>query len=385
MKVDFIKHTAETNKRPYNQVFNGSWYNYGQYDQYPQNLIYSIANSSSAKACVRQIAQYTYSGGLLHGVGTKKANKDQNNNQLFQEMCQQLAYFEACAVLVRRYPLGGAEAEVIPFENVRIDRQTKNYVYNEGLSTRINSHTENKQNVSIKIPPFKKRNGFEINDLIESQKEEYGCYYGELIYLFESKPGAFLYPMPDWVSGLEDVKADTSAMNLRLESLENSFMPGGMLIINGDNDGGEVYNEESGEFEDKKGEELQELVNNHTGSGNRQGILVLSQINAEQAPQLVQFDNKATIDGLKTLSEIVPTQVARAFGVPDLLIGGFRPGALGNATELETTIPMFYQSLDHLRHMALTVMRKVWPELTFEQGYWDAWGGKYGQKRAENG
>lgn len=333
----------------------GGVFSFGEGNTLPNRMLLYVQSSGTATACVAKIRKYTYGKGLADAMAkNKRINKNQTANKLIKDVAQDLAIFQAFALLIKRNIGGEAVViEKVPFELLR-KRKKGGFRYSEQFTGIRGSTT------SIDLPEYKHhRQSGELIEIMNTQINDYGKYYGEIFYAWNPQPGQYVYPLPEWFSEVEGVQADSSLSSLDLEALENGFMPSAIITTKGLEGGRDDFQE------DVKGktevEEFQDVFKDFMGIGNRMGAMYFNFPNEDQSISVEPFDSSPSFKAMESVDNRIPKRVARAFGVPPAMVGLDEPGKLGQNQERKNAIKEFEEDVLENQNYITDVLTSIMP------------------------
>lgn len=290
-------------------------------------------------------------------LGVIKVNKDQTLNQLIKKTVPYITNFQGLAWHISRDVKGlVAEIKVIPFEYVRI-KGNGEFIYNPTLSL-TQSYDKSKD---VVYPPFK---GKEISASdLKNHIKTYGADKGEILYFFNEKPCQYIYPIPSYHSAISDIETDAENSKYELESVNNSFLPSGILTLVG-----EVDDKNEDEFGNTELDAIEGTLKQFTGAekdsngeSGRQKLLVLHAKSKDEIPNYQQINNEGILTAIEASTKRVAEKVARAFGVPPFLIG--LGGNVGFATNIiSDNITLFNNSVLVLQDIIKEALELTLPE-----------------------
>lgn len=299
-------------------------------NKFPQNLILQLSESGTATSCIDSLNQYCYAEGLVDvNLGKELANETQTYNEVIEDLCQQFNTFGGEALHIMRDTNGNIiSRKAIPFENIR---KTKTHlIYNPTYSTGSFN-----QNQDCKHPYFKgeKITPEQLAEISQYKNKE-GETVGEILYFFKRKPGQYIYPIPSYFSAISDINTDAEHSKYELESVNNSFLPSGILTLVG-----EVDNEDKDQYGRTEQDDLNDLLAGFTGSvkdkqgeSGRNKLLVLNAKTKDEVAVYQPISNEGILTAIDIATTRIANKVARAFGVPPFIIG--LGGNVGFATDI---------------------------------------------------
>lgn len=329
---------------------------------FPQNLIRQIGESGTATSCIEALIQYTYADGLVdEELGKTLINDNTTLNQLTSELIPYACNFQGVALHILRNTEGGiAKVKILPFENIRKSLKG-NYIYNPTYS--INGKIDIEKDVHY--PAFR---GSKITPVqVAAHVANYGITVGEILYYFKKKPGQYDYPIPTFYSAISDIDTDAENSKYELESVNNSFLPSGILTLVGDIDdkNKDDYGLTEWGYMEQTLEGFTGQAKDSTGASGRQKLAVLHAKTKEEIPIYQQINNEGILTAIDASTKRVAEKVARAFGVPPFIIG--LGGNVGFATNIiSDNITLFNNRIKVLQELVLTPLRMCFPEKEFE-------------------
>jgi len=338
--------------------------NYDTDNLLPQRIARQIAESGTATACIEVLNQYIYADGLVDEVLAKeKANDEQTFNQLISSAAPYVSMYQCIALHVQRDGTGTPiKARALPFGKIRV-ADNGNYIYNPTYS--LDCKFDQKQDVEY--PKYK---GVKITpeDLksILSYKNNEGKPVGEILYFFRKKPEQYTYPIPSYYSAISDIDADAEQSKFELESVNNAFLPGGFLTIVGDID--DKTEDENGMTEmdhyDNICESFTGNAKDNKGETGRNKLMLLFAKTKEEIPIYQSVNTGEVFNAVEQSTPRVAKKVARAFGVPDFLIG--LGGSVGFSTNIiSDNITLFNNRVNPLQNLIKEALSLVFPDKDF--------------------
>ena len=327
-------------------------------NKFPQNLINYIRESGTATRCVDELGRYSFAEGFVKETTAKmKFNETQNGNDIVEELLQQSIYFEGNALHISRKTDGTIDSvRVVPFENIR---RAKNYlIYNPTLSSDKYDQSKDK-----KHPYFK---GVKLTPEELAEVSAFGEDAGEILYIINKRPGTYIYPIPGYYASISDIETDAELSKYELETVNNSFLPSGILTIIG-NINNEVKDDEDSTEWDEYQEQLEAFtgnVKNEKGESGRNKLLVLQAETKEQVPNYQALTNEAILNASETATKRIEGKVCRAFGVPPFIVG--IGGTVGFATNIiSDNITLFNNRVLKIQNLATKGLKLCFPEMDF--------------------
>jgi hypothetical protein len=181
----------------------------------------------------------------------------------------------------------------------------------------------------VTLQPF---NGTIANytDIIDN-KENYGGR-GEILYVYDGNPfDSDIYPIPDYVASLEDLKTSSELSKMDYEAVLNGFALGGIMTFIGIDD---TTQDEDGLTDRQKVEsammQFTGLKKNKDGLTDRFGVMTNFVATPEQVPTFTGNDPKPILEASNTKRDIIERAVCKLFGVHPVLLGFSEASVLGN-------------------------------------------------------
>lgn len=284
----------------------------------PQRIIRQVGESGTATSCISILNQYVYAYGLVdENSGKFKVNKDQTLNDLIKDMTPYANFFAGVALHITRNTDGTVNSVTsIPYEYIR-KTDSGNYLYNNTFSL-TGKYNKSKD---VIYPAYR---GVKIDtETLAKHIKDYGKDRGEILYLFNKCPGQYDYSIPSFYSAISDIDTDAENSKYELESVNNSFQPSAILTFVGDIDDKTPDEHGNTEWDDIENT-LEDFTGNKKDAKGETGRLKLAVFHAptkEQIPVLQKVDNEHILNAIEASTKRVAKKVARAFGVPDFLIG----------------------------------------------------------------
>ncbi len=353
---------------------------YGINNLYPNDLIVDIQNSLTAFDAVDRLQQFIQGDGWartdLYNPSKEMANLDQTFDEVLAEIAGQVAYFQAFSLQVFYNSATGLVQYVrtIPFEKLR-KRVDGTIVYNprygvDGAKD-VNNKTD-EDNIFYtpydRSEPEKKKDQIAarvkfLNSLKPKERERYSDAHVEIWYVMPEKPGQYVYPVPSWSGGVDDVKAEYELAKFQAATLQNGFHLSKLICIPND-DKQDVVNE-AGKTVGDNVDELISAISEKKGSKSAGSTLVWTS-NDPNSIKVEQLQVMPEIDKLISLQEANSKRVTRAFGIPPVLVGIDTAGALGNVQQLKTHFDMFNLRLSPTQRMIERTFNELYPNYKWE-------------------
>ena len=325
------------------------YYRYGYNDSLPIELVDIINSSGVALKALNKQRDYMFADGFSDAaLSQMMANDEQNFDELLFDVCDATAYFSSSYLQLSRNNAGVVvQARMIPNMNVRL-RLDGDYMYNPTIGT-----LKEEKSGWVTIPKYKGKVvlGEELSKIGE---------YGEIYEISrKSKIASKSYALPDYLSGIEDVRSSSEFQKMILEGSLNGMQLGGMVSFFGVSD-----------VKDEKGVSDQDVINdamtqftglnkNKDGLTSRFGVLVNFFDQLEQKPQFDKFDTKDTSEAINKTREIIDRIVARLFDVHPVLIGFDATAILGNDNAMAQASDLLKNSVLGKQNMITQDLKKI--------------------------
>ncbi len=330
-------------------------YNYDLDNKFPQTLIKILDESPTGTSCIERRAEYIYANGFIdEQSGNLKVNPFQTANDLLNEIKYQASTFECIAVHVSRRADGTVGMiKSVPFEMLR-KNSNGDIIYNPTFG-------ESKYNKELDVR-YSKFLGYKITtDTLNFLMNEYPD--GEIIYHFRRKPAKHIYPIPTFYSAVESIMADAEFGKYKLESVNNSFLPSGILTLVGDVD--DSNKDDSGYTEwDYIESQLEAFTGNakdQSGNTGRQKLMVLHAKTKEELPEYTTLNNSDILNSANESRKDTASTICSAMGVPPFLIG--LDGTVGFASNIiADNIDLFNNAINDLKNLCEDIFKMCYPQ-----------------------
>jgi len=308
----------------YKDKANG-YYKYGYNDQLPLDLINIINNSGTAKKACKKYSDYIQADGFVNEIASNyKVNGKETADKILGKIALSFGYFAGVALHVSRLGNGAVgKITVMPFHKVRRGINGDFY-FNNTIGTE-----KYEKDKWVTLQPFKGTIA-NYNDIIDN-KENYGGR-GEILYVYDGNPfDSDIYPIPDYVASLEDLKTSSELSKMDYEAVLNGFALGGIMTFIGIDD---TTEDEDGLTDRQKVEsammQFTGLKKNKDGLTDRFGVMTNFVATPEQVPTFTGNDPKPILEASNTKRDIIERAVCKLFGVHPVLLGFSEASVLGN-------------------------------------------------------
>lgn len=330
-------------------------YLYGRDDKFPNKLLDVVSDSGTATSCITIKSDFISGDGFSSDITKSfKVNPYETANQLLFKLAPYVSTFEAVPLNVQFDWDGNPRIFLIPFQTIR---------KNEDGTFRVNPNygtSEYKANETVIYPTYKKVQSVEEKRaLIEYQLEKYGEQIGQILYVYRETPKSIHYPVPDYFSGIDDIRSDAEMSKIEIENCTNGFMPSAILTLVG-----EVDNQTKDQNGRTDQDKLDEALMSFTGAkGGRNRLALLTAKTKDAVPVLQSYDAKAMFDAINGATDRLARKTCRHMGVPPILIGLSTAGQLGNNQELANYMELFVFSVTKYQQMIIEAFKEVYPSL----------------------
>lgn len=325
---------------------------YGSDNLFPNNLIVDVQNSLTALNAMDWLTQFIQGDGFsidANAVDVSKLmlNADQQADEVLAEVASQFAYFQAfCLKVFWNVETGIVEfIRVVPFEKVR-KLKDGTLVYNPryGADGEKAVNTKGDEDDSF-YPAFELGTPEEKLQQFEERREFYKSLKGdiakkydepfiEMLYCMPNKPGQYVYPVPAWTGGIDDVKAEFELTSFKKSVVANGFHLGKVFIVPNDDEVKAV--DTNGRVLSNSIDDLTEAIANNRGGDNANKTIVYSS-NDPNAIKIIELQAMPDVKNLIDLLDSTSKRIVMALGIPAVLLDVNDTGAF-NA---DTTNPKF--------------------------------------------
>lgn len=330
-------------------------YLYGRDDKFPNKLLDVVSDSGTATSCITIKSDFISGEGFSSDVTKNlKINPYETANHFLYKISPYVATFEAVALNVQFDWDGNPRVFLIPFQTIR---------KNENGTFRVNPNygtSEYKQSETLTYPPFKKGQSIEeIREMIEIQLATHERQLGQIIYCYRETPKSIHYPVPDYFSGIDDIRSDAEISKIEIENCTNGFMPSAILTLVGEVDN--QTKDQNGLTDQQK---LDDALMSFTGAkGGRNRLALLTAKTKDAVPVLQSYDAKAMFDAINGATDRLARKTCRHMGVPPILIGLSTAGQLGNNQELANYMELFTFSVKKYQSLIIEALKEVFPTI----------------------
>ena len=194
------------------EVRGKEWIYYGEDNMFPQSLIEMYDNSAMHHTAIEAIKDGIYGEGIKL-IGDEYVNqKGETVNELFEKIGLDYSLYNGYALNVIWNKEGSAIAEMyhLPFSDVRSGKMTEDGEVEQYF------YSVDWKNTRKFIPqPYR---AFDPTD-------NKGDNASQIFYVFGYTPGNYVYPLPAYVGGLNDISIDIDIAKFHSSNLSTGLAP----------------------------------------------------------------------------------------------------------------------------------------------------------------
>ena len=338
---------------------------YGEYNDYPQQLIEIVNASGTGKSCVNTYAKFISGKGFEDKDFYKKiVNRfGHTNDYICDQISKDFAAFGGFAIHVNynaNYKI--CEIQHIPFEQTRF----KALDPDSGFFDKIALHNDwGKRFLNLRKW---KKDDIQFIDFFNSDPEEiklqidaaggWANYKGQILYY--SNEGERVYPLPVFDAVLTDMNTEEGISNVSNRNARNNFLSAGMLInyLNTNKSAAEEKTEDEGQ--------LESTIKGFQGDEKAGKIMYVELEDGDTKPEFVSFKGTNYDKEFNVTLASSQANIGKAFNQPPILraenVGAnFGADLMKNAYD-------YYNSVTENERLvierAFTTIFKNWFELT---------------------
>lgn len=338
---------------------------YGEYNDYPQQLIEIVNASGTGKSCVNTYAKFISGKGFEDKDFYKKiVNRfGHTNDYICDQISKDFAAFGGFAIHVNynaNYKI--CEIQHIPFEQARF----KALDPDSGFFDKIALHNDwGKRFLNLRKW---KKDDIQFIDFFNSDPEEiklqidaaggWANYKGQILYY--SNEGERVYPLPVFDAVLTDMNTEEGISNVSNRNARNNFLSAGMLInySNTNKSAAEEKTEDEGQ--------LESTIKGFQGDEKAGKIMYVELEDGDTKPEFVSFKGTNYDKEFNVTLASSQANIGKAFNQPPILraenVGAnFGADLMKNAYD-------YYNSVTENERLvierAFTTIFKNWFELT---------------------
>ena len=194
------------------EVRGKEWIYYGEDNLFPQSLIEMYDNSAMHHTAIEAIKDGIYGEGIKL-IGDEYVNsKGETVNELFEKIALDYSLYNGYALNVIWNKEGSAIAEMyhLPFSDVRSGKMTEEGEVEEYF------YSVDWKNTRKFVPQAYK--AFDPTD-------NKGDNASQIFYVFGYTPGNYVYPLPAYIGGLNDISIDIDIAKFHSSNLSSGLAP----------------------------------------------------------------------------------------------------------------------------------------------------------------
>lgn len=346
---------------------NGRYFRLGTQDNFYNLIVDYINNSGTATQCIERCNQFVYGKGFKSEVfGKQKVNKDQVLNDLAEEIIQQINYYNGFAIQVKFNNNGDpSRYYILDLKTLRL-REDGQFIYNPYFGER-NAYNYHKKANDVIIPPYyAPRNEHDITakrierkKMVADQIKRHGQQYGQILRVFKKGIGFNYdkYPVPSYVSGLNDILAD-GGLSVHEDTAVNNGFNAGVVVITHKMDRSQKDDEGLSEYD-----HFVESQEQFIGADAAPIFHIETDLSKDQdKPMIIPLNVQHQMDATENATMRIAKKVARLFGVPPVLIGIDTEGKLGDNQELVNKLKLFNLTLETKRRLIYKGLSELFPD-----------------------
>ena len=299
--------------------------NYGDKNDYPQELIRIVSESPIATACLDTRAKYMTGDGLIADKDTdfsKKILKNLNFD-VWEQICYSWQWFEGVGLHLK-FSLNSdiTNIENQEFSTIRLGLPTKQ---NEKIryAKLSESWEQEKKYSKFKAKEILLYNEAEISAFLkdfnqqfdEGKKtaDDFREWNGALDIVRRRRPGQLYYPNPIYSSANGWIYVDGQIQKFHSKNIDNNFTPGFIVYVPFDLSG------KDDKGRDKKDAFKEEIKKQWLGAENAGEPAVLYGKTPESAPQIIPFSSNGNDKLYLALQSLIVDNICTATKVPPAL------------------------------------------------------------------
>ena len=338
---------------------------YGEYNDYPQQLIEIVNASGTGKSCVNTYAKFISGKGFEDKDFYKKiVNRfGHTNDYICDQISKDFAAFGGFAIHVNynaNYKI--CEIQHIPFEQARF----KALDPDSGFFDKIALHNDwGKRFLNLRKW---KKDDIQFIDFFNSDPEEiklqidaaggWANYKGQILYY--SNEGERVYPLPVFDAVLTDMNTEEGISNVSNRNARNNFLSAGMLInySNTNKPAAEEKTEDEGQ--------LESTIKGFQGDEKAGKIMYVELEDGDTKPEFVSFKGTNYDKEFNVTLASSQANIGKAFNQPPILRAENVGANFG--ADLMLNAYNYYNSVTENERLvierAFTTIFKNWFELT---------------------
>jgi hypothetical protein len=177
-----------------------------------------------------------------------------------------------------------------------------------------------------------------------------------------AKPAQYVYPVPSWTGGIDDVKAEFELIKFKLATIQNGFHLNKIFVVSNDDANGGV--DINGRAMPNNLDEFLQDVNANKGSGNAGKSMIYSSNNPD-AIKVIELQAMPDIANVVALVDDTTKRIIRSLGIPPVLLGIDTAGAMGNNQQIKNHFDLFQLRLNPTQRIVERVFKMLFPEFSW--------------------
>lgn len=330
---------------------------YGVKNTLPQEIITVIDDSGTATSCVDTLTTFIYADGFKDKTLSQKVinTKGQTFDSLLLDVSANVAMFEGFALLVIFNKDGEPiMLENIPFETIR-KKTGGGFVVNPKFGTKDYKKDDNLELREFHPNELPASRAERIQNVLKENKP----YPGEVLYIFQKRPGKNIYPVPKYYSAIEDLLSDAGLVKLENRNINDGFRPAVILTTVGRMDA-----TTKGEDGKTEADRFDAAIEQFIGPEAAPVFHVETDTN-EGKPNVTVFPLGEMLDGVDKARDRVPNAICRHFKVQPVLIGLKTSEGLGNQQAIKNSMKLQTLTVVKPQSMISEGFKRVFPQNDF--------------------
>lgn len=338
------------------QKDSNGYFRFGEDDRLPNRIAYAVNDSGTARACITKLEQFIQGDGFIDKtLSATPANHEQNFDDLLADLAMGVAYFKDVTYRVL-FDNSGQPAVWLSVPSQQIRRKGGGFVWNVLMGEDGYTRSNDKF-----LKPFDpKESPQERLGRIQKQINSYGEQVGDLVYFYKKTIGRYgdIYPIPDYYSGIADIRSDAAISELENRNITKGFRTP-VIVSTGPID--DLTQDEGGKTDqDYFDDSIQKFCGEDAAS-----VLHLKGATGETPPKVTTIPIADILDATEKATDRVGRKVCRHMTVPPVLVGFSTSGQLGNNQELVNTMKLFNMTVNNYQRMIANALSLTLPGKDF--------------------
>lgn len=338
------------------QKDSNGYFRFGEDDRLPNRIAYAVNDSGTARACITKLEQFIQGDGFIDKtLSATPANHEQNFDDLLADLAMGVAYFKDVTYRVL-FDNTGQPAVWLSVPSQQIRRKGGGFVWNVLVGEEGHTRANDKY-----LKPFNpKESPQERLERVQKQINSYGEQVGDLVYFYKKTIGRYgdIYPIPDYYSGIADIRSDAAISDLENRNITKGFRTP-VIIATGPVDD-KTEDEDGLTDQDHLNTALEKFCGEDAASA-----LHLPATTGETPPKVTTIPIADILDATDKATDRVGRKVCRHFTVPPVLVGFSTSGQLGNNQELVNTMKLFNMTVNNYQRMIANALKLTIPNKDF--------------------